>query len=202
MLLSRAHVLSDKWGGIPVVLAGDFNSTPDSAMYEFLSTSELNITAHDKRYISGQDRLQFSLYSLPRLLKCSWTSEELKNASGNPKCTLLKHPLELRSSYASVKGNVQTRCPYGEPVATTYHLKFVGTVDYLWYSTGLVPTRVLDTLPMATLKATGGLPSKEIGSDHLALVSEFMFAECREKHPQNPTEITVTEEREDNLIQS
>jgi len=29
VLLSTAHALSEKWGGIPVVLAGDFNSTPE-----------------------------------------------------------------------------------------------------------------------------------------------------------------------------
>lgn len=42
LLLRKAHMLSKKWGGVPVVLAGDFNSTPQSAIYKFLSSSEVN----------------------------------------------------------------------------------------------------------------------------------------------------------------
>ncbi|KAF3651772.1 hypothetical protein FXO37_17853 [Capsicum annuum] len=45
------------------------------------------------------------------------------------------------------------------------------------YSEGLTPTKVLDTLPVNDLKKTGGLPYKKLGSDHLALVSEFEFLE-------------------------
>ncbi|KAA8541180.1 hypothetical protein F0562_025213 [Nyssa sinensis] len=51
---SRAHMLSEKWGNVPVVLTGDYNMTPQSAIYEFLSSSELNIMLHDRREISGQ----------------------------------------------------------------------------------------------------------------------------------------------------
>lgn len=39
-LASRAHLLSKKWGGAPVVLAGDYNSTPQvsklGAFYFFI----------------------------------------------------------------------------------------------------------------------------------------------------------------------
>ncbi|KAM3380319.1 hypothetical protein P3S68_005892 [Capsicum galapagoense] len=45
------------------------------------------------------------------------------------------------------------------------------------YSEGLTPTKVLDTLPVNDLKKTDGLPYKKLGSDHLALVSEFEFLE-------------------------
>ena len=72
-------------------------------------------------------------------------------------------------------------------MATSYHSKFSGTVDYIWYfiqvikvhillfpfkylwllkplggrHTGdLVPVRVLETLPIDILKQTGGLPNK------------------------------------------
>lgn len=192
ILLSKAHALSEKWGGIPVVLAGDFNSTPQSAIYEFLSNSKLNITARDRRGLSGQ--VEFSQYGIPRFLNYCWSDEELKNATGNSNCTQLTHPLKLRSSYAAVKSNALTRGPCGEPLATTCHSKFIGTVDYLWYSTGLASTRVLDTLPIDTLKRLGGLPSEEIGSDHLALASEFVFTKCRELQAQDPTNITTTEE--------
>ncbi|KAK8923503.1 hypothetical protein KSP39_PZI019589 [Platanthera zijinensis] len=181
ILLQQAHVLSEKWGGLPVVLAGDFNSTPESAIYEFLSTSELNITKHDRRFLSGQERFQPTINGFSGLINHSWTDEELINAAGTSSCDLLTHPLKLRSAYACIKGCERTRSSYGEPLATSYHSKFMGTVDYLWYSGELEPARVLDTIPIAALKSVGGLPSKNIGSDHLHLASEFIFIPRREE---------------------
>ncbi|CAN6478832.1 unnamed protein product [Victoria cruziana] len=177
MLLQKAHTLSQKWGGLPVVLAGDFNSTPQSAIYEFLALSKINITAYDRRSLSGQivgRPVRRPYVRIERFPKYDWTEEELTIASGNSKCRILENPVKLHSCYADVQG-MRTRDALGEPLATSYHSKFLGTVDYLWYSNGLVPTRVLDTLPIDILQQTGGLPSEKFGSDHLALVSEFAF---------------------------
>ncbi|KAF5179456.1 Carbon catabolite repressor protein 4-like protein [Thalictrum thalictroides] len=191
LLLSRAKVLSEKWGGMPIVLVGDFNSTPQSAIYHFLSSSELDVTLHDKKYLSGQQsspppqsgssqgHVSRAVTLMDRFLKNSWTDAEVRNLTGNTNCTIVKHPLKLNSSYASVKvteGSKRTRDSYGEPLATSFHSKFLGTVDYLWYSEGIVPTRVLDTPPIEILQKTRGLPHKTLGSDHLALLSEFAFA--------------------------
>ncbi|GFP85846.1 carbon catabolite repressor protein 4 homolog 5 [Phtheirospermum japonicum] len=41
MLLEKAHELSQEWGTIPVVITGDLNSLPQSAMYQFLASSEV-----------------------------------------------------------------------------------------------------------------------------------------------------------------
>eukprot|EP00268_Persea_americana_P049650 TRINITY_DN5336_c0_g1_i9.p1 TRINITY_DN5336_c0_g1~~TRINITY_DN5336_c0_g1_i9.p1 ORF type:complete len:296 (+),score=52.56 TRINITY_DN5336_c0_g1_i9:790-1677(+) len=206
LLLEKAHALSEKWGTIPVVLAGDFNSTPQSAIYKFLSSSELNLTMHDKRQLSGQNRCQPAQFlGMPRLMRkpfpfkdkfvrYCWTDEELITATGNSKYTKLKHPLKLYSSYATLKGNVRTRDRRVEPLATTYHSKFLGTVDYLWYTDGLTPTKVLDTLPVGILRSTGGLPSKKCGSDHLALVSEFAFVQSSRDEEQQ--QYTASEEEE------
>ncbi|KAE9467116.1 hypothetical protein C3L33_00981, partial [Rhododendron williamsianum] len=53
LFLKKAHELSQEWGNIPVVLAGDFNSMPQSAMYQFLASAELDLQLHDRRNISG-----------------------------------------------------------------------------------------------------------------------------------------------------
>lgn len=141
----------------------------------------------DRRHLSGQNNCQPAQFLggprvmrkpfvlRERFVRYSWTDEELTIASGNSECTRLQHPLKLYSSYASLKGNTRTRDICGEPLATSYHSKFLGTVDYLWYSDSLVPTKVLDTLPIDILRRTGGLPSKKMGSDHLPLISEFAF---------------------------
>uniref|UniRef100_A0A2N9HKA7 Endonuclease/exonuclease/phosphatase domain-containing protein n=1 Tax=Fagus sylvatica TaxID=28930 RepID=A0A2N9HKA7_FAGSY len=160
-LLSKAQILSEKWGNAPVVLVGDFNITP-----------QLNVLLDDKRELSGQrschpaqvlgvkKEMRSPLILTNRLFNNCWTDEEVKVATGNAGCHLLEHPLKLASSYATVKGSEKTRGFNGEPLATSYHSKFLGTVDYLWYSDGLAPSRVLDTIPFEILKSTGGLPSK------------------------------------------
>ncbi|RDX80567.1 Carbon catabolite repressor protein 4-like 3 [Mucuna pruriens] len=207
-LSSRAQNLSEKWGNAPVVLAGDFNSTPqvpysrkqiESGIYKFLSSSELNVMLYDRKELSGQKRCRPAqvlgenketvgpIVTLDGLLKC-WTDEEVKLATGDSERYLAMHPLKLNSSYATVNGSTSTRGFNGEPLATSYHSKFLGTVDYLWYSDGIVPTKVLDTVPISDLVRAGGLPCKKVGSDHLALVSEFSFSVTNNE----PTEIVAT----------
>ncbi|CAN1157394.1 Carbon catabolite repressor protein 4 homolog 3 [Linum perenne] len=193
-LSSRAQILSEKWGNIPVILTGDFNSTPQSAIYKFLSSSKLNIKLHDRKNLSGQRNFHPTqvfgtkremgspLILMDRCLDNNWTSEEVTAATGHSNRDFVKHPLKLSSSYATVQGSKSTRGFNGEPLATSFHSKFVGTVDYLWHSDGIQTMGVLDTLPLDFLKRIGGLPCKTLGSDHLALVSEFAFAEVAEKN--------------------
>ncbi|XP_021305271.1 carbon catabolite repressor protein 4 homolog 3 isoform X2 [Sorghum bicolor] len=103
MLLEKANALAEKWDKIPIVLAGDFNSTPDSAIYKFLSTMKLNISLHDRRQLSGLDSSDFGLYELCSLLKYQWTDEEVRNATGCSNVVVAEHPLKLSSSYAMLK---------------------------------------------------------------------------------------------------
>ncbi|KAJ4764013.1 DNAse I-like superfamily protein [Rhynchospora pubera] len=173
MLLERANFLSRKWGDIPIILAGDFNSTPRSVLYEFLSSQEIDVSLHNRLKMSGMDPMDFVRWRREYI----WTEEELLNAIGDLEGTKIKSPIKLWSSYASIKGPSITRGPNDEPLATTCHSKFRGTVDYLWYSAEIACLRVLDTLPIHLLKERGGLPSEEIGSDHLALVAEFAFVD-------------------------
>lgn len=186
-LLSRAEILSEKWSNLPFVLAGDFNSTPESAIYKFLSSSELNFMSYDRRELSGQSgchpaevlgvkKESWRPFScLGSQTKGFWTEEEVKVAAGSADSQVVGNPFRLTSSYATLKGPTTTRGATGEPLATSYHSKFLGTVDYIWYSDGLIPTRVVDTVPIDILLRTGGLPCEKVGSDHLPLVSEIAF---------------------------
>uniref|UniRef100_A0A0R0IDW2 Endonuclease/exonuclease/phosphatase domain-containing protein n=1 Tax=Glycine max TaxID=3847 RepID=A0A0R0IDW2_SOYBN len=58
LLLDKAYKLSQEWGNIPVIIAGDLNSVPQSAIYKFLSSSKLDIQLHDRRNMSGQLEIQ------------------------------------------------------------------------------------------------------------------------------------------------
>lgn len=188
LLLERAHILAQKYGNCPVVIAGDLNSMPQSALYQFLSTSELNILLHDRREVSAQTAYSYrnqafgSHYDNKQRYYSSfantiyrWSEEEIYLAVGKRGVPHLRHPLRLCSAYAGVPGNSRTRDYSGEPLVTSYHSKFMGTVDYIWHSLDLLPVRVLDTLPVDLLKKTGGLPCEKWGSDHLALVCELAF---------------------------
>ncbi|XP_030493648.1 carbon catabolite repressor protein 4 homolog 5-like [Cannabis sativa] len=185
LLIEKASKLSREWGCIPVILCGDLNSIPQSPIYQFLASSKLDIRLYDRCKISGQIEANSKCKSFrPSNVKISslpvshrWSEEELRLATGSEVTTHLKHHLKLCSAYLGASGSCRTRDNYGEPLATSYHSKFMGTVDYIWHTEEFVPVKVLETLPIDILKRTGGLPSKKWGSDHLALVCELAFVD-------------------------
>ncbi|KAL5189055.1 Carbon catabolite repressor protein 4 3 [Glycine soja] len=145
-LSSRAQYLSEKWGNTPVVLAGDFNSTPQSGIYKFLSSSELNIMLYDRKELSGQKRC-----------RPAQVLGENKETVG---------PIVALDGVQLVHGDSMVN-PWPLPITQNF---------LALYSDGIVPTRVLDTVSISDLLRAGGLPCKKVGSDHLALVSEFSFS--------------------------
>ncbi|KAL6584471.1 hypothetical protein OROMI_003760 [Orobanche minor] len=191
IFLEKAYELSQRWGRIPVVLTGDLNSLP-----------QLHIQQHDRRLCikllltmvetEVMDYTEWVYYCIPQdrwrenncrdaAQVCSmilvWTDEELMLATGSRLNSSLRHHLKLCSAYAEVPGSPEVRDKIGEPLATSYHSLFTGTVDYIWHTLDLVPVKVLETLSMHSLKQTGGLPSKKWGSDHLAVVCELAFVD-------------------------
>ncbi|XP_010263640.1 PREDICTED: carbon catabolite repressor protein 4 homolog 5 isoform X2 [Nelumbo nucifera] len=167
LFLDNAHRISQEWGNIPVVIAGDLNSIPQSAIYRFLDSSELDILLHDRRKISGQVEYPIGLKHFKtqredsyRPLRYRWSQEEIRLATGCDGITHLRHHLKLSSVYRGVAGSCRTRDSNEEPLATSYHSKFMGTVDYIWHSRELIPVGVIETLPVNILRETGGLPSE------------------------------------------
>ncbi|KAG6489664.1 hypothetical protein ZIOFF_050940 [Zingiber officinale] len=53
-LLRRAHAISKNWNDAPVVVCGDFNSTPESPLYNFIAEQKLNLSGLAKDQVSGQ----------------------------------------------------------------------------------------------------------------------------------------------------
>lgn len=104
-----------------------------------------------------------------------WTPMEIATATGNANCTILEHPLKLRSAYTEVVDSSVTRDSNGEPLVTSYNTCFMGTVDYIWRSEGLCTTKVLAPIPKDAMQNFGGFPTKKWGSDHIALASELAF---------------------------
>ncbi|KAI5066466.1 hypothetical protein GOP47_0019090 [Adiantum capillus-veneris] len=251
--LEQVHNMSTIWHGAPVVIGGDFNSTPSSAVYKYLATSELELSNLDRTLVSGlvpeeldrnenksgkewsahrnpslwnavdkgalqeeildnldtssqhvalrlEERCDndstgvpvsnlefteavFADSSDPRLTtmgnsnvfkdRYGWDVEGLRLATGKDNCTRVRHDLTLYSTYSDIQGFPGTRDALGEPLLTTCHKKFLGTVDYIWRNDGLKTLRVLDTLPVTSLSGDKGLPIMVWGSDHLPLACEI-----------------------------
>lgn len=53
-LLDRAYTISKMWNDAPVILCGDFNSTPKSPLYNFILEQKLNLSGLARNTISGQ----------------------------------------------------------------------------------------------------------------------------------------------------
>ena len=91
-----------------------------------------------------------------------------------PRDPVLRHPLRLRSGYAAVTGR--------EPLWTTCHDAYMGTVDFVWYGG---PRQGRSGRPGFMLEAKGallppdpdalstGLPNERHASDHIPLVVDF-----------------------------
>ncbi|KAJ3704191.1 hypothetical protein LUZ61_007896 [Rhynchospora tenuis] len=54
-LIDQALTVSKSWGDAPVVLCGDFNSTPNSPLYKFISQQKLELSGLVRTQISGQE---------------------------------------------------------------------------------------------------------------------------------------------------
>ncbi|CAN6442042.1 unnamed protein product [Victoria cruziana] len=61
VLLNRAHAVSRHWDDAPIVVCGDFNCTPKSPLYTFISKQKLELSGLSRKEISGQYSAQVGL---------------------------------------------------------------------------------------------------------------------------------------------
>ncbi|KAL2543864.1 Carbon catabolite repressor protein 4-like protein 6 [Forsythia ovata] len=92
----------------------------------------------------------------------AWTPMEIQTATGSADCKVMGHPLKLRSVYGEVEDSSGLRDSSGEPLVTSYHRRFLGTVDYIWRSEGLQTAKVLAPIPKHVMQWTRGFPTKDI----------------------------------------
>ena len=159
---------------IPMVVAGDLNSTPGSAPHSLMLSQHVDSEHED-------------------LL-----NDPLKLFSGCEASNKLAHSLDLRSVYANAfastlqsAGLDQLRARldgvHHEPLCTNICHDFKNTLDYICFSAPeLQPTAVLqlpDILQVLNGDMTSGLPNARFPSDHIALMAEFCFASHRMEAP-------------------
>ncbi|XP_039763785.1 protein angel homolog 2 isoform X2 [Pararge aegeria] len=174
---------------LPIILAGDFNSTPDSAVVDLLDRGFVSALPFrdnsDWKKIGVTDKCQhLSVYlnrkkgiatdfSMIKIHNSDYTAgpddvnidtqqhKELFN--GN----VLAHSLNLKSVYHRKKKN-------GHSEATTFQNYWV-TVDYIYFGGGN-SLKLVERLRLPTVtecKVLGQLPNHKFGSDHLSLAATF-----------------------------
>lgn len=132
---------------LPLMICGDFNSTPDTAVYDLLSRQAVHPGHPDVNMSNGDD-------SSPNIL---------------PDAMSISHSFQLGSVYAAVMGD--------EPKSTNYTESFKGVLDYMWYSaSNLRPLSTAPVPDESVLTKHGdALPSTEYSSDHIMLIADMQI---------------------------
>lgn len=94
-LSSKAHILSKKWGNVPVILAGDYNSTPqvwNLKLYEYLSSfSNVCVCNNKFSFVPALDRVQYmSFCHHLRQVYCDLPIKNFSSQAINEYCHMLK----------------------------------------------------------------------------------------------------------------
>ncbi|OQS07755.1 hypothetical protein THRCLA_00248, partial [Thraustotheca clavata] len=133
-----------------VIICGDFNFTPCSPLYSYFSTGALDCSQLKSSDLSCQIATNGSFfhtrlhhdeinrhqgggaaagkYTITNATEKKGFHLEYSNKYVGKNAT---HSLTLKSAYAQEPTDNTT----GEPLFTTYHERFYGTVDYIWYTT-------------------------------------------------------------------
>jgi len=152
---SKAKMNTQK--NVKVIVTGDFNSYPNSAIYSYLIKGYINKNALTKRTKNDNNREHPFKYVNQRCITDLKPYPDI-NINRN----LISHSLQLKSIYAINEG---------ENAFTTYISN--GTkacVDYI-FANNLIPIGRLEIPLVEELRE--GLPSHKYSSDHIALVARF-----------------------------
>ncbi|KAI9550997.1 hypothetical protein GHT06_000238 [Daphnia sinensis] len=182
----------------PTILTGDFNLTPDTSIYQFITQGSLLYKGLSRRQLTLEARghtLENEL--IPPHLNITDQCQHLdstgertprenltsvKSEQSKAECSVLSfasgqlsHQLQLQSAYPH-----RTNRFNGAKEATTYQNDWV-TVDYIFHN-GRESSRcnlhLLSRLGLLTgeeLDALGGIPSLASPSDHLPLAARFLW---------------------------
>jgi len=148
---------------IPMVVCGDFNSTPGSAAHNLLCNGRVD-GAHPELATDP-----FGILRPP---------------------SKLQHPLPLVSAYTALtkqpclesdeaerqRGRMDATGT-GEPLFTNCTKDFFGTLDYIFYTDDtLAPLSLLEVPTEHECRSKyGGLPNTQCSSDHVSLMAEFQW---------------------------
>ncbi|OIW03077.1 hypothetical protein TanjilG_19357 [Lupinus angustifolius] len=106
VLLNRANAVSKLWNNAPVVICGDFNCTPKSPLYNFISEQKLDLSGIERDKLSGQASAK--IRSPPRLERFSGGSAQAVSIEGDKEVNV-----EQNNSLSDMQ-NPGTKCNSSE----------------------------------------------------------------------------------------
>lgn len=177
----------------PIMMCGDFNSSPHSSVYDYVYKKNLNIHPGSpfwRHSLSGLcEELTYPIEFINDIKDLEKRMNELikdkspekakeiyleyrkkyyffsQNKTEDLNSEIFSHPLELKSS----------NCINGkEPFCTSLHKQGHETVDYIWHSGNIKKVQTLQTshLPPDALSERV-IPNRYHPSDHFMLAAEF-----------------------------
>jgi len=180
----------------PLIICGDFNSTPYSSVYDYMAKNSVSVHPGHPFWhytLSGtcQDHAPAVRFlSSPSQLEEQLNQQEAAEAAANAQrsyfmcrtspddmeTATFSHPLELTSAYCS-NGK--------EPPCTTAHRKAHETVDYMWTSPGVDKLQVLQLSHLPSEKLQDKVvPHRFHPSDHFMLAMEFVLSDQKDEEMQ------------------
>jgi mRNA deadenylase 3'-5' endonuclease subunit Ccr4 len=192
-----------------LVICGDFNSTPDSAIATYFRTGKVDLRTWSLKSISGRGyRGGCEGYSVFGLDGQNSTTKEIEPISQvEPldneklfallKCPVLSHRLHIESAYqnrlgssllaassskpdsSSSKGKGKNNSSEIHEPITSYFKEFSGTLDYIFTSPDIQPLSILSLPSDTEIQNIGFLPTANFASDHLILMSELQIGTKR-----------------------
>ena len=168
---------------ITTILGADFNSTPKSAIYDYITNKELNVEFLLKNNLSGQTNQEYvsseSLYdensgwfkeiinTYPKFEEHKIiliTKKQYKNYNDfeEKNKLILENKIVMKSFYKEKNGK--------EPKITCCSKTFKGTFDFLFYNSDYnIDIKKVGDIPENDMD----LPNKDCPSDHYPLFVEF-----------------------------
>ena len=148
---------------IPMVVCGDFNSTPGSAAHNLLCNGRVD-GAHPELATDP-----FGILRPPSKLQHPLPLVSAYTALTKQPC-LESDEAERQRARMDAQGT-------GEPIFTNCTKDFFGTLDYIFYTDDtLAPLSLLEVPTEHECRSKyGGLPNTQCSSDHVSLMAEFQW---------------------------
>ena len=174
---------------ITTIFGADLNSTPNSAIYEYITSKSIDVEYLNKANLSGQTNKNYKSESSLGDVNYEWHNEIIntypkfrdyniilitknnkkykKNNYGYDdedydKGLILENKMVMKSFYKEKNGK--------EPSMTSFSSSFKGTFDFLFYNTNL-NLQINNVLNIPNISFD--IPDKDNPSDHLPLFVEF-----------------------------
>lgn len=167
----------------PILLCGDFNTEPNSPLYNFIRNGSENFGGLKVGNISGQregfgrgkdvEHFHFGITGITSDSRFESLSNEKDNQNKveNEKTMLMTHNFKFRSVYPFVDN-------HNKKLVSTSNYYESSLVDYIFYETNSRKLKLIgfeQLMNSEQINRIGNIPNAFLGSDHLSLKAKFLI---------------------------